>query len=159
MNVGELNCDTETGELDLGGMPGSDPNGRWCMCDLSDLWSDIDYRGSDVIIPGQAAAIDNPRRFTPTRYLLPIVFTGWVNSTGDYVGQAGSVRRCYQALQVWRTVFAPGAGQVDAVAVTFTDPDGVEFTSLGHVSDLRKREFDGGIWEGNVELTITQPWT
>lgn len=159
MNHGELDCDHETGTITFGGTPGTDPIGRWCMYDLSDLWSDQQYRGEDTVIPGVAGVDENDRRFNSTRYLLPIAFTGWINSAGVYVGQVGMVRRCYEALQAWRDLFLPGEGTAAAIAISYTDPVGQIMTTTGHLGDLRKGSFDDGIWDGDVELTITRPWS
>jgi len=161
---GEIGCDECNGTIEIGTIPGSDPVGRWCVYDLSPLLSDEADRGNDLLMPGTPGRRAKPRRFDVTRYLLPIVFTGWVDELGDPVAREDVPAQLVATMVEFQTALGIGPARPapsgdGTFPAEWTLPDGSVWTTDLHVLRLRNRQTAWGIWDGDVELSLPVPWT
>ena len=157
---GRIACDESAGTLTISGVDLSDPVGRWCCYDLMPLLTDIAQRGTDLLIPGAAGRRPKRRRLDVTRYLLPMIFTGWVDDLGDDVDRDQAVAQLQSTLveftgDVVGTPTPPGDGTRPAV---FTLANGDQWTTDLHVLMLRRRETAWGIWDGDLEISLPLEW-
>lgn len=147
-----LGCDTCLGQFQVDAIPLVAADPRWCAYDLRPLTDSQNHRGTDTLIPLAPGEIDNPRRFAPTSYLLPFAITGWVDDGGYEIGPEGADAR---AVENWREIRTLLVGQRTFV---YVEPDGTTWTGTGHVLDLDQASFGQGIWDGSLDILLTQPW-
>lgn len=161
---GELiGCDDCHGTIEIAGVPGSDPAGRWCMYDLSPLLSDEAVRGSDRLMPGAEGRRPKRRRYDVTKRLLPVVFTGFVDDTGMPVGRDDAPAQLELTLLGFQQSLNVGPFRVPqtgdgTLAVEWTLNSGATLATDVHVVNLRERRTGWGIWDGDVELSMPLPW-
>lgn len=159
---GLINCDGCGGTLTISNVSLNDTNGRWCAYDLGVLLTDKADRGTDLLMPGAAGRRPKRRRYDPTRYLLPIVFTGYVDENGDVT--TGDVQA--QLVKTMRTFMAgvlgdpspSGSGNGTRPAV-YTLDDGTKWSGDIHTLRLRRRETMRGVWDGDLEISVPLEWS
>lgn len=147
-----LSCGDELGTLTVDDIQlvGGDP--RWCAYDLTVFADGRNHRGADDLIPGIDGVVTNPRRFSPTTYLIPFAITGRVNAAGDDLGREGQHRRCMAHVTEARELLIA----TDRIVVwNFTEGT---WTGAGHILDLDRRDYGDGIWDGFLEFLLTEPW-
>lgn len=148
-----LNCGDCHGTFQAGGVSTTDPVGRWCAYDLRPLRSGQNNRGADTFLPHVAAIIGNERRFAPTPIRLPFAIDGWVDDGGLEIGREGAEDRITTYYREARDLYV-----ASNITFVFTQPSGAIWTSVGHIEDLILDEEDAGIWDGDLELLLLQPW-
>lgn len=156
-------CDDCHGTIEIAGVPGSDPDGRWCIYDLSPLLTDEEVRGNDRIMPLVPGRRPKPRRYDTTRYLLPIVFTGWTDDLGQPVARADAPGRLVSTMAEFQMALGIGPNRAaptgdGTVTASWVLPDGQEWTTDLHVLRLRARRTAWGLWDGDLELSLPLPW-
>jgi hypothetical protein len=151
---GRILCSPSTGTLKISGWLTHSP--LWCITDLSDLWEE-QQRGDDVDIAGVAGVITYARRFAPSRYLLPLIITGWVDEYG--LPAANPMLQLRINVKTFKNLMVGPVGVGGTRPVIYTTPDAETWTSQAHVLDIRKSDISKGIWRGDLELTLTRPWT
>jgi hypothetical protein len=159
------NCDDCNGTIEINEVPGSDPFGRWCIYDLAPLLTDEADRGTDLLMPTAQGRRPKPRRFDVTRYLLPIVFTGWVDDAGDPLGRGDAPAQLVATIDAFQTALGIGPARGPALSIDGTvpavwdKPNGAQWTTDLHVLRLRNRQTAWGIWDGDLELSLPMTWT
>lgn len=154
-------CDDSTGLLSISGVDlvGGDP--RWCCYDLSRLWSDETYRGQNVVKPYAAGRLPFTHRQDDTRYLLPLAFRGWVDTNGapvdreDRQGELAAAVAEFQSLVCGPPDVDDGRGTRPAI---YDRPDGVTLYAEVQVLAPRQRVSLMGLWVGDLEVILTEPW-
>lgn len=98
---------TRSPYVDIDGVPLATP--AWEVLDLAPLLAGPDQRGSDVLIPGAAGVLPQPRRATVSKRSLPMVVYGDYDQDGAAVadGAAGLI------------------ANLDHLRANVTDPTGV----------------------------------
>lgn len=90
--------------LEISTVPLATP--AWRILDLSPLWDGPQVRGDDLLIPGTAGVLTQPRRATVTRKVLPIAIFGEQDWEGNvYADPFTGVRTNLDYL--YTNVFAP----------------------------------------------------
>lgn len=149
------------GELTVSGVSLSDVAGRWFSYDLLKLFSDWSDRGQDLVMPGVPGRRAKPRRFDATRFLLPIVFSGWVDSSGDVVPWDDRPAQLAATMETFITGVVgdptPGVGDGTRPA-TYVDDNGSVWSARMHVVRLRRRQTWWGGWDGDLEVVVPVEW-
>lgn len=98
------NIITRAEYLEIATVPLATP--AWRILDLSSLWDGPEVRGDDLLIPGAAGVLTQPRRATVTRKVLPIAIFGEQDREGNvYPNPFTGVRTNLDYL--YTNVFAP----------------------------------------------------
>ncbi len=127
---------------------------RWCVYDLTDFYEEA-QRGNDTEISGYDGVY--ARRFAATRYLLPLIITGWVDDDGDPVDTP--MAQLGTNITALKTAVVGPDGVTGERTVVFSPSQGGTWTTTAQVLDIRKDNIAKGLWVGNLELILTRPWT
>lgn len=124
------------GGLTIGGVDMINDFGAWCVLDLTPLWENADVRGENVLVPGSAGVIANPKRRTITDVPLDFVLCGKVDRLG--ADQADQWQGLDTNLRYLRTnvVDPTGVGDGTRPAVLTSPDGGSSYTGDVHVMDL-----------------------
>lgn len=114
----------------------------WMVENLSSLWFEAEYRGTNRTLPRYPGQIGYPKRLEP--YNFSLVF--WV--TGLFDGSGSPWSDYWEGLEenledLWDAVFSPVTSGDGARACTLTTPSGTNRTARVQFNPLRKnREID-----------------
>lgn len=107
----------------------------WCV-NLEVLYNE-EHRGADLLVPGTAGVVANPRRLTVVRHILQLVIDGHYNSDGDLQADAHAQARTNIAeIKAGTAPVSTGDG---TRLVTWTRPSDA-VTASCHVGPLRMGE-------------------
>lgn len=124
----------------------------------SDLWTDEAIRGENRELPRRPGRRPKRKRFEETRYLLPFVVSGAVNSGGAYLGVNSAEGRCLALLTSLKTSLS-GTDPNSEVDIVYNAPTPAgTWTSTAQFLGFRKSSYGSGLWDGELEFILLKPW-
>src|SRR5690606_9859504 len=113
------------------------------------------------MVPGRRP---KPRRYDTTRFLLPIVFTGWTDDMGAPVAREDAPAELVSTMTWFQTQLGIGTARPaptgdGTVPAVWTLPDGQSYATDLHVLRLRQRQTAWGLWDGDLEASLPIPWS
>lgn len=139
--------------LEIDGVPLSTP--AWVTSDMDDLWGSADVRGDDVVIPGAAGALAQPRRRTATKATVELQVMGDTDWEGGAYANpaAGLATNCAHLLAL---TDPPGTTDGTRTAILHFPTGAPVATKTGpvHVLRLRLSRKSRDFAIGQLELSI-----
>lgn len=140
------------GTLTIGGVLLNTP--AWTVSDLFRLWgTQIDYRGTDRVLPYSQGVVAYPRWKNGLRVSLPTIITGHVNSAG--VAAVNPMSQLAANIETLRAVVvAPDPTTTVTRTISVLKPNGVTYTGTCVPLGLTPGSVTLSVMRATLELLI-----
>jgi hypothetical protein len=123
-----------------------------CHCLNMEVLYNTEHRGADILLPGTAGVIANPRRLTVVKHILQLVFNGNYDSDGNLEADPHLQVRLNVAEVA--AVAAPVSSGDGTRLVTWTRPEGAVSADC-HVGPLRIGErVSSSVLRATLDLSV-----